>query len=431
MLHCFVKRILLLLIVASLLALGACSKFEPILPEERTVVSENVDFPLLKLSDSPWITIQAGAHSLTNENESQIAASDIMGYINSITKLTEDDPHYDSIRQYVFDCFNVLQQLQLTFNADGTAQLEPLPDFVAPAGGTWQSHNDTISLALDPIPTHASATPYTKQLAERFGGGTLYFQKEGATLQLTIDGHFVCDLIVAYAYEKGMSSAKTLEAFSNAFGGFNVVLAQSLSGTPLSPPSPASPVSPSNGAVAYEWYIVRAGSKNYITSEDGIIASANATMVPINTIYTHLAKGSAEYEAFRDEVAKCYRLFGEMNITLYKDGTASIDGIGGLNGKAIGTWKEQGEGEIAIQILSVPLRKTANRFELRFADEYLASPTIVHYNGRTGDRTWHIPGPFVIEPCGDYVKENGLSGYDGIMRFSKVFKGFDLYLADR
>lgn len=427
----FTKKRILFLGAAAFFVFNACSKFEPVLPDIRDNSTANSDTAQNMLIGAPWITIQAGSHSLTNENESQLAASDIMGYINSITMLDESDPHYATIRQYVFDCFNVLQHLKLTLKENGSALLHALPGFEGEVKGSWQSRNDSILLSLEAIPTAASATIYTKQFARRFGGNTLQFQKTGPTIQLLIDGHFVCDPIVDYAYREGMNSAKTLEAFSNAFTGFNVILAQSLSNSPAAPPAPAPPVEPTKQEVAYAWRIVRAGSKKDVSTEAGIIASANATMTPINLVYTHLEKGGAEYNALRDEVAKCYRLFGEMNITLYQDGNAAIEGPTGFSAKAIGTWKDHGNGEIAVQPLAIPLRKEANRFEMRFADDFLTSPIIIKYNSRTGDRTWHIHGPFVIVPCADYVKENGLKGYDGIMRFSKIFKGFDLYLANR
>lgn len=432
MIQFLAKKHFLLSILAAFFVFNACSKFDPILPEKRgNAIDDNSATAQQMLFDSPWITIQAGSHSLTNENESQIAASDIMGYINSITTLNESDPHYATIRQYVFDCFNVLQHLKFTLEANGSALLQALPGFEGAVKGSWQSRNDSILLSLEAIPTAASATIYTKQFAERFGGSTLQFQKIGATLELLIDGHFVCDPIVDYAYNAKMNSAPQLEAFSNVFAGFNIILAQSLSNAVAPPPTPVPPIAPTPQAVAYAWRIVRAGSKKDVTTEAGIIASANATMTPINTVYTHLEKGSSSYNALRDEVAKCYRLFGEMNITLYQDGTAAIDGPTGFSAKVVGTWKDHGNGEIAIQPLSVPLKKEANRFELRFANDFLTSPMVVKYNSRTGERSWHIHGPFVIEPCADYVKENGLKGYDGIMRFSKIFKGFDLHLANR
>lgn len=409
----------------------SCSKVDPILPEDHHVDNNETTGSSTALAGSPWITIMAGSHSLTNENECQIATTDIMGYINVVAQLDKDDPQYTVIRQYVYDCFRVLQQIQLKFKENGEAQLAPIPGVADTTNGTWSEGNDTVRITLNSINVSPSASIYTKQFAQRFGGGTFPLKKEKSTLVLQIDGHFVCDPIVNYAYQNSMASSKTLEDFSNVFGGFSVVLAQSISEeeppqTPNTPPDPSA-----KEVLTHEWRIIRAGSKKDVTSEAGIIASANATMKPINIFYTHLKEGSSEYNGLRDEVAKCYRLFGEMNIKLYQSGKATIEGPSGFNGAAQGQWTDLGDGNFSIQLHSTPLKKTANRFEKRFADDFLTSPIRVNYNKKTGDRTWHIHGSFVVEPCGTYVAEHGLPGYDGIMRFSKIFKGFDLHLEAR
>ena len=409
----------------------SCSKVDPILPEDRHIDNNGATGGNTVLPGSPWITIMAGSHSLTNENECQIATTDIMGYINAITQLDKNDPQYNVIRQYVYDCFKVLQQIQLKFKENGATQLAPIPGVADTTNGTWSEENDTVRITLNSINVSPSASIYTKQFAQRFGGGTFPLKRGKSTLVLQIDGHFVCDPIVNYAYQNSMASSKTLENFSSVFGGFTVVLAQSISAvetphTPNTPPNPSA-----KEVLTHNWRIVRAGSSKDVTSEAGIIASANATMKPINIVYTHLTKGSAEYNGLRDEVAKCYRLFGEMNIKLYQSGKATIEGPSGFNGAAQGQWTDLGDGKFSIQLLSTPLKKTANRFEKRFAEDFLATPIRVNYNKKTGDRTWHIHGPFVIEPCGAYVDEHGLPGYDGIMRFSKIFKGFDLHLEAR
>lgn len=409
----------------------SCSKVDPILPEDRHIDNNGATGSSTALSGSPWITIMAGSHSLTNENECQIATTDIMGYINVVAQLDKEDPQYTVIRQYVYDCFRVLQQIQLKFKENGEAQLAPIPGTADTTSGTWSEGNDTVHITLNSINVSPSASIYTKQFAQRFGGGTFPLKKEKSTLVLQIDGHFVCDPIVNYAYQNSMASSKTLEDFSNVFGGFSVILAQSISEveTPQTPNTPPDPSA--KEVLTYDWRIVRAGFNKDVTSEEGIMASANATMKPINATCTHLQKGSAEYNGLRDEVAKCYRLFGEMNFKLYQSGKATIEGPSGFNGAAQGQWTDLGDGNLSIQLLSTPLKKTANRFEKRFADDFLTSPIIINYNKKTGGRTWHIHGPFVVEPCGTYVAEHGLRGYDGIMRFSKIFKGFDLHLEAR
>ena len=409
----------------------SCSKVDPILPENHHIDNKGTTGSSTALSGSPWITIKAGSHSLTNENECQIATTDIMGYINVVAQLDKDDPQYNAVRQYVYDCFKVLQQIQLKFKENGEVLLAPIPGVADTTNGTWSEGNDTVRITLNSINVSPSASIYTKQFAQRFGDGSFPLKKEKSTLVLQIDGHFVCDPIVNYAYQNSMASSKTLEDFSNVFGGFSVILAQSISEveTPQTPNTPPDPSA--KEVLTHEWRIVRAGSNKDVTSEEGIIASANATMKPINIFYTHLKDGSAEYNGLRDEVAKCYRLFGEINIKLYQSGKATIEGPSGFNGAAQGQWTDLGDGNLSIQLLSTPLKKTANRFEKRFADDFLTSPIRINYNKKTGDRTWHIQGPFVVEPCGAYVAEHGLPGYNGIMRFSKIFKGFDLHLEAR
>lgn len=409
----------------------SCSKVEPILPEDHHVDNNGTTGSSTALAGSPWITIKAGSHPLTNENECQIATTHIMGYITVVAQLDKDDPQYTVIRQYVYDCFRVLQQIQLKFKENGEAQLAPIPGVADTTNGTWSEWNDTVHITLNSINVSPSASIYTKQFAKRFGGGTFPLKKEKSTLVLQIDGHFVCDPIVNYAHSEKMAAAELLEKFSNVFEGFIVVLAQTLYNSPETPQNPIVPTPPTNHPTVYDWRIVRAGAKKDVSSESGIIKSANATMTPINLFYTHLTEGSAEYNGLRDEVAKCYRLFGEMNIKLYQSGKATIEGPSGFNGAAQGQWTDLGDGNLSIQLLSTPLKKTANRFEKRFADDFLTSPIRINYNKKTGDRTWHIHGPFVVEPCGAYVKEHGLRGYDGIMRFSKIFTGFDLHLEAR
>lgn len=409
----------------------SCSKVDPILPEDHHIDNNGTTGSSTALAGSPWITIMAGSHSLTNENECQIATTDIMGYINVVAQLDKDDPQYNAVRQYVHDCFKVLQQIQLKFKENGEVLLAPTPGVADTTNGTWSEGNDTVRITINSINVSPTASIYTKQFAQRFGGGTFPLKKEKSTLVLQIDGHFVCDPIVNYAYQNSMASSKTLEDFSNVFGGFSVILAQSISEveTPQTPNTPPDPSA--KEVLTYDWRIVRAGSNKDVTSEEGIIASANATMKPINIFYTHLKDGSAEYNGLRDEVAKCYRLFGEINIKLYQSGKATIEGPSGFNSAAQCQWTDLGDGNLSIQLLSTPLKKTANRFEKRFADDFLTSPIRINYNKKTGDRTWHIQGPFVVEPCGAYVAEHGLPGYDGIMRFSKIFKGFDLHLEAR
>lgn len=414
--------------LAFLLAFASCSKFDPILPADRypshtAAASTGIIDPC-----APWLAIQAGSHAISSESDCRIAASDIMEYINPITALPTNDSRYTAIQEQVFDCFTVLSQLKFTLRDDGSMQLETLVGTNGATQGKWKDLKNEIEVSLSPIPLEPSASEYTQQLAKHFGGATFRLKKIGNTLMLAIDGHFVCDPIVAFTRAQGMTSAQQLEAFSNVFEGFTVIFAQEVTFSHASPSLPTTPPSPSNKEIAHAWRIVRAGTSKDVSSEEGITASANATMIPINTVYTHLEKGGTEYNALRDEVAKCFRLFGQMTIELYRDGSARVGGPEGFYAAAQGTWKDAGEGNVSIQILSVTLKTSANRFEQRFANDFLTMPILLKRNSKTNALTWHIHGQFVIEPCGAYVKENGLPGYDGIMRFSKVFKGFDLHL---